>query len=150
MLSLSIAILVLGVFGATILHRHLREAKLLRLREIRHKERMMAMEHNLAAPDTDTARVDSLLGENEGADSSRERMSGTAVHWVRLAALALGLTCLFGGVGAIPGLYFLSDPELRGTWPLGLVPIFAGVGLLLFIRLSRDLADKINSGEKPQ
>ena len=141
---LAIVILILGLFGATILRRHLREAKLLRLREISHKERMMAMERDLPVPKADANRLDSLLGEGEGADTGPDRINSTSVHWIRLAALALGLTFLFGGVGLVPGLYFQSDPFARGTWPLGLVPIFIGTGLLIFVRLSRGLADKIN------
>ena len=141
---LAIVILVLGVFGATILRRHLREAKLLRLREISHRERMTAMERDLPVPDADANRIDSLLGEGEEAGTGPGRMNRTSVHWIRLAALALGLTLLFGGAGAVPGIYFQSDPEIRGTWPFGLVPIFIGVGLLLFVRLSRGLAESID------
>jgi len=40
MLSLAIAVLILGLFGGTILRRHLRGTKLLRLREISNKERI--------------------------------------------------------------------------------------------------------------
>jgi len=141
---LAIVILILGLFGATILRRHLREAKLLRLREISHKERMMAMERDLPVPSADADRIDSLLGEGEGAGTGPGRMNRTSVQWIRLAALALGLTFLFGGAGAVPGIYFQSDPEIRGTWPFGLVPIFIGTGLLLFVRLSRGLSEKID------
>ena len=148
MFWLASVILILGLFGAAILRRHLREAKLLRLREISHKERMMAMEHGLPAPNADADRIDSLLGEGEGAGTGPDRANSTSVHWIRLAALALGLTFLSGGVGVVPGLYFQSDPEARGTWPLGLVPIFIGTGLLIFVRLSRGLAEKINGDEE--
>ena len=102
------------------------------------------MERDLPVPNADAGRIDSLLGEGEGAGTGPGRVNSTSVHWVRLAALALGLTFLFGGVGVVPGLYFQSDPEARGAWALGLVPIFIGAGLLIFVRLSRGLADKIN------
>lgn len=144
MLSFSISILILGLVGAAILRRHLHEAKLLRLREIRHREKITAMERNLPVPDADDAGIDSLLAGDEGAGANLHRSPSTNVHYVRLAALALGLTCFFGGAGAIPGLYLLSDPEVRGTWPLGLVPLFAGAGLLIFVRLSRGLAKNLH------
>ena len=141
---LAIVILILGLFGAAILRRHLREAKLLRLREISHQERMMAMERGLPVPDADANGIESLLGEGEGAATGPGRMNRTSVHWIRLAALAVGLTFLFGGDGAVPGIYFQSDAEIRGTWPFGLVLIFIGAGLLLFVRLSRALSEKID------
>ena len=140
MTSIAIAILILGLFGGTILRRHLREAKLLRLREISHQERMMAMEQNVPAPDANVSRIDSLLVEGEGGAAKPDRFNRTSVNWVRMAALAIGLTLLFGGLGAIPGLYFQVDPEASGAWPLGLVPIFVGAGLLIFVRLSREMA----------
>jgi hypothetical protein len=144
MFWIAIAILILGLFGARILRRHLREAKLLRLREISHKERVMAMERGLPVPNADAERIDSLLGEGEGADASPDRMSSKSVHWIRLVSLALGLTFLFGGVGAVPGLYLQSNPEASGAWPVSLIPIFIGTGLLIFVRLSRGLAEVMN------
>lgn len=148
MIWIAIALLVLGLFGATILRRHLREAKLLRLREISHKERMAAMERDLPVSDAGASRIDSLLGEGDGVGTSPNRASSASVHWVRLTALALGLTCLFGGVGMLPGFYYLSDPEASGLWPLGLVPIFIGMGLLIFVWLSRGLAEKMNGKQE--
>ncbi len=144
MLWFAIALLVIGLSGAAILRRHLREAKLLRLREISHKERMMAMERGLPLPNGGAERLDSLLIGGEGAGPSSDRMSAARAQWTRLAALALGLTLFFGGIGSLPGIYFQSDPQVSGTWPLGLVPILIGVGLLLFVHLSRGLAERMN------
>lgn len=148
MLSLAIVILILGLISVTILQRHLREAKLLRLREISHEERMMAMEHELPIPEVDTSKIDALLCEGYGAAKGPGHVNISSVHWIRLVALALGLILLFGGVGAIPGIYLLSDPEASGTWPLGLVPIFIGTGFLIFFRLSRGLAGKMKGEEE--
>lgn len=144
MIWIAISILVLGLSGAAILRRHLREAKLLGLREISHKERMAAMEREIPVSNPNADRIDSLLGAREEARTDSGRMSRTSVHWVRLVALALGLTFLLGGAGAVPGLYYLADPEASGMWPLGLVAISIGTGLLIFVRLSRGLAEKMN------
>lgn len=146
MVSLAITLLILGLFGATILRRHLRQAKLLRLREILHQERMTAMERDLPVPEADTAKIESLLADGDPADANPGPPGGASVHWIRLAALALGLTCLFGGVGMMPGFYYLPDPEASGLWPLGLIPVLIGLGLLLFVQLSRGLAAKMNCG----
>jgi hypothetical protein len=144
MLWFAIAILILGLVGATILRRHLREAKLLRLREVSHKERMMAMERDLPVPNADANRIDSLLGEDEGTRMRSDPKNSTSVHWIRLAALALGLTSIFGGAGYMAGLYLVTDPDASATWPIGLIPIFIGTGLLIFLLLSKGLAEKIN------
>lgn len=50
-------ILVLGLIGAGMLKRHLREAKQLKLRQLIHEERMKAMEHNLDLPEVDDASL---------------------------------------------------------------------------------------------
>lgn len=141
MLSIAITLLVLGLLGASILRRHLREAKLVRLREIAHRERMMALERGAPLPDTDVQRIESLLGDGAATDS--DRPCAPSSHWVRLAALALGLVCVFGGAGSLPGFYYLSDAEASGMWPIGLIPLFIGAGLLIFVRLSRGLAEKM-------
>lgn len=145
---IGITILILGLFGIGILNRHLRDAKLLRLREISHAERMAVMERGLPLSNGDAERLDSLLIGGEGGEPRPVRANPTGVHWVRLAALALGLTLLFAGLGLIPGLYLQSDSEASGTWPLGLIPILMGAGLLLFVWLSRGLAENIDGKHK--
>jgi hypothetical protein len=77
-------------------------------------------------------------------------MSTTRTYWTRLAALALGLTLLFGGIGLLPAIYLQSDKEFAATWPFGLLPILMGTGLLLFVRLSRDLTEKIDDQREPR
>ena len=54
---LAIVILVLGLIGAGILRKHMREAKQLRLREIIHEERVKAMQHNVTLPDVDDSSL---------------------------------------------------------------------------------------------
>ncbi len=140
----AITLLVLGLLGASILRRHLHEAKLLRLREIVHKERMVAMERDLPVSDAVGTRIDSLLGEGQGADARHARVNSASGHWVRLTALALGLSSLFAGIGILPGFHFVSDADLSGMWSIGLIPIFVGTGLLIFYGLSKRLVEKMN------
>jgi hypothetical protein len=141
---LALTILVLGLFGGAILRRHLRDAKVLRLREVLHEERMAALERDLPLSNGDAEKLDSLLIGGQETEPSSSRMSITGARWTRLTALALGLMLLFAGIGLIPGLYFQSDSEASGTWPLGLIPILMGVGLLIFVWLSRELAEQID------
>jgi len=100
----------------------------------------MAMERSLPVPETDASKIDSLLGEGHGPNW----MTRASAHWIRLTALALGLICIFGGVGLMPALYYQSEVEVSGMWAGGLVPIFIGTGLLIFVRLSRELVEKMN------
>ncbi len=141
---LAITFLVLGIAAALIVRRHLREAKLLRLREITHQEKMAAMKQNPSVPQTDDTQIESLLVGGAHSGILPEPPSRAGVHWVRMAALVLGLAGLFGGVGTGLALYGVSDPEINGMWPMGLIPIFVGIGLLLFVRLSRGFVEKMN------
>jgi hypothetical protein len=145
---IGLTILVLGLFGAGILSRHLRDGKILKLRQISHEERMAAMEHGLQLSNGDAERLDSLLTQGAGGEPSSNRMSSTGAHWIRLVALALGLTLLFAGIGLIPGVYYQSDVEVSGVWPVGLIPILMGAGLLIFVWLSKELAEKIDGKRK--
>lgn len=143
MLWLALTLLILGFVGASIWRRHLHQAKLLRLREISHTERMAAMERDLPVPQSDPAGIGALLGDVERTDTTPDLVSRAGVRWVRFVALALGLTSLFGGLGALPGLYYLADQEASGMWPIGLIPVMVGVGLLIFVLLSRGLAEQL-------
>ena len=79
------------------------------------------------------------------ADIQADYAAGLAAMIPEPATLAvLGLGGLFGGAGSALGHYLEPDPEVTGLWPLGLIPIFIGIGLLLFVRLSRGFADKMN------
>lgn len=150
MISIAITLLVLGLLGAAILRRHLHQAKLLRLREMLHKERMAAMERDLHVPDGDATRIESLIADGGGAPVDSHRLSSAGVRWIRLVALALGLTGVFGGIGVMPGFYYLADPEASGMWTLGLIPLLIGTGLLLFVPLSRGMVDNGNGKQEPR
>ena len=63
---LGFVILVLGLIGAGMLRRHLREAKLLRLRQIIHEERLKATEHDTPLPEVDDMELAARLREKGG------------------------------------------------------------------------------------
>jgi hypothetical protein len=134
-------ILVLGLIGASMLRRHLREGKQLELRRLIHEERMKAMENNLELPEVDdTALVNQILaGFNPNAESEGRGVT-LAILWVRIVALCVGLTAFFGGIATCVAMFYVSDPEVSNYWPMGLIPTLIGLGLLIFFMMSRSLA----------
>jgi hypothetical protein len=138
---LFLILLVLGLVGFNLWRRNLWQDKQLRLREIIHAERMLAMEKNLPLPDTNEERYWDAIG-GLGLAATQETRGG--VFWVRLLALCLGLTCFFGGAGVVTALLVITPEsrdirEMASAWPLGLIPVFVGLGLLLFFLLSKGM-----------
>jgi len=132
-------LLILGLGALGILRRSLRNRQRLRLHEMAHRERMLAMEKGLPVSEVpagsdfdawlDEAWTDRLL------DGGRDRR----------VALALGLVMLFAGVGALLLAWRLpsssADAEaLKLAASLGLIPLMASFGLLLYYRLTRPAA----------
>lgn len=130
-------LLILGLVAAGIWRRYLRDAKLLKLREMVHQERMADVESNPSSEKT-SQQLDELLVEMaEG--QSRPSNPAAAVAWVRLVALCIGLAGVFGGIGTAIGMYAVtSEPEISGAWSMGIIPATVGLGLLVFYMLSRN------------
>ena len=127
-----IAIFVPGLLAAAALAvwaRHLRESKRLAEREMVHRERMVALEKGAALPEL-------LAGLRAPGE-----VPGNGRAWVSQAALLAGLTLLFAGVGLFVGFTMVPDtPETAGLHamaPVGFIPAFAGLGLLLFYDFDR-------------
>jgi hypothetical protein len=136
---LATVLLILGWLALGVLRRYLRNRERLRLHEMAHRERMLAMEKGLPVSEVpagcdfdawlDEAWTDRLL------DGGRDRR----------VALALGLVMLFAGAGALLLAWRLpgssTDAEtVRLAASLGLVPLMASFGLLLYCRLTRPAA----------
>ena len=134
----AVVALVLGLIGLNLLRRHLNEAKQLQLRKILHDERMKAMENGLSLPEADDAQLAGLLGP-VGTPQGRGALFA-GVLWVRLVALCLGAASVLGGAGTAIAMYLVPDQEVQPMWPLGLIPIFIGVGLLIFYGASKGMA----------
>jgi hypothetical protein len=141
---LAVVVLVLGLIGASILRRHLREAKQVRLRQIIHEERLKAMEHNVPLPDVDDTGLARQLEEttNPAGGAGRGGLA-LAVAWIRIVALCIGLASFFGGIGTAIGMYVIKDPEISDYWAVGLIAVFIGLGLLIFYWMSRSLAGMV-------
>jgi hypothetical protein len=128
-------LLILGLIAAGIWQRHLRDAKLLRLREMMHLERMANMESDPSSV-KENQQLDALLLEMAEREP-RPSNPAAGVMWIRLIALCIGLAGLFGGVGIAAGMWATSDPEIHGAWSMGVIPSAVGLGLLVFYYLSR-------------
>jgi len=125
-----IAILTFCIWaGLAIWSRHLREAKRVAMREMIHRERMVALEKGQPLPEVPA-----------DAASSIERGGDTA-SWVSRASLLAGLALTFAGIGLLVSFTLTPNrPETAGLGDLasmGFLPIFTGVGLLLFYVLDR-------------
>jgi hypothetical protein len=128
-----------GFLIARLLKNHLHEAKLLRFREMAHSERMRAMEKDIPVPAIEPDLIEDLLRGGSGQDVSSAENRAAKERLVRLIALCLGLTTLLGGLGLTLGLHFQADTEASGMWGIGLIPTLIGVGLLIFVRLSKSI-----------
>ncbi len=71
--------------------------------------------------------------------ASPETPPGHVLAWFRIMALCFGFLLLFGGVGIVIGFGSSQEPELVQISAIGWIPALAGVGLLVFYRLSRGL-----------
>ncbi len=134
-------ILVLGFVAASIVRRYLHAKQLLDLRRMVHQERMMAWEKGIEqvteaepgsehalAPVVDQRLVDLLRSSEMGM--------GNEAGGQRRAALGVGLFLLCSGLGICVAFALSVEDHTFEAWPIGLIPAMAGVGLLLFHRLS--------------
>ncbi|MDX1382810.1 MAG: DUF6249 domain-containing protein, partial [Thermoanaerobaculia bacterium] len=131
---LLVAAFVLAAWGLVIVGRHLRDSNRIRAREILHKERVLAMERDAPLPPLPEPLS---FDERAGAD-----MSGQVLVWFRIVALCIGFFLLFCGIGMT--IAFSLEESFEEVSTVGWIPTFAGIGLLLFYRLSRGLASELD------
>ena len=99
------------------------------------------MEKGAEVPALDEEIERSLLATGAPAPPRTQR-SIKGLLWVRLTGLCLGWFLLFTGIGMTAGFSLVMDDDIRDVWALGFIPAMAGIGLLLFYRLSRDYAER--------
>jgi len=62
------------------------------------------------------------------------------VHWKPVSPrriAGVGVVVILGGAGALTALIISQDHYLQSLWSMGLIPIFLGVGLLLYAWINR-------------
>jgi hypothetical protein len=132
-------LLILGLLALGVLRRFLRNRQRLRLHEMAHQERMLAMEKGLPVSEVPIGGdFDAWLDE---AWTDRPLDGG----WDRRLALLAGLVMLFGSAGALLVAWLLpvtftpssDDAEmLKLAGAFGAIPLMASFGLFLYYRLT--------------
>ncbi len=126
---------VFGVFVVfvswliVILNRYLAGRNEIVREKMRHAERLAAIDKGVPIPDWGVS-----LRED---DLQSEEMPRRVLRRLRLASLSFGLFLAFGGLGMSTAFYFSGDDELATVASVGLIPMMAGIGLLLFYYLSK-------------
>jgi hypothetical protein len=126
--ALLIILWILGLGALGVWREHLRRRHQERLREMVHRERMLALERQVPLPE--------LLDLQDRTPAPEPGVE--LLGWrPRRPALGCGILALVLG-GGIAASFGLSDlEELRAIWSLGLIPMLVGVGLLLVHFLER-------------
>jgi hypothetical protein len=123
--------ILLGLLG-----ENQRQKRKLARQELLQKERFMAMEKGLPLPEWDAGLLDdegSVISSQEVYERNRERF--------RLVSLCVGLLLAFSGIGMSLAFHFSSDRGFNELDTIGLIPLMAGIGLLLFFALTRPKQD---------
>jgi len=118
---------------------------MLRLKEMAHRERLMALEQGVPVAELpDEELEDELMSRGEAAmvETSGLLGNGKALQWVRVVTLGIGLLSVFSGLGWYVGVRLVPAtsntagiPELAS---LGFIPVLSGIGLLLFYAMTRN------------
>lgn len=93
-----------------------------------HKERMQAIEKGLPYPELPPYAIEDE--EHHGHSPSKP------ISPRKVAGLAIVI--ILGGAGALTALIISQDKHLQSLWSMGLIPIFLGVGLLLYAWINRN------------
>lgn len=131
-------LLILGLTGFGILTRYLRNRDRIRLRELAHRERVLALEKGIAPADLPESPVTDAWVDEPWTTRALD------AGWDRRIALAIGLILLFGGIGLVGALYVVrlvpdvgrEARQVGALAPLGIIPVMTGLGLLLYHRLT--------------
>ena len=117
----------------SLLVKYFRYKNRLKLRELVHKERMVAMEKGIPPPELPEESLEHL---------SEERMwesYNSGNHRINKLALALGLVLLFGGMGFIISMSIFHNLSYG---LLGVIPVMIGIGLLIYYHMTKEPSQK--------
>lgn len=94
--------------AARLIRLQIRAKERVAIREMLHKERILAIERHVPLPEIPL---------------DEERVDRSSTHTIaRLAIVLIGIGC-----GAAAGFYWAPNAELHSVWSLGLVPLTLGV-----------------------
>lgn len=102
---------------------HLRGRRKDKKLELIHKERLAAMEKGIPLPELPEYEESSRPGLVELLAAGRVNP-----RW----PLGVAVLLVTGGAGTTLAMYLSGDPFHRQVWPFGMIPIFLGLGFVLF------------------
>ncbi len=123
--------------GLGIYADNLRRKRNLALQEMFQRERLLAIEKGLPIPDWAPA-----LAAAVSPPQSSEQYFARRIQMFRFMSLCLGIVLAFAGVGMMLAFGLSDDSGFNSMHSLGAIPLFVGVGLLLFYVLTRNAAEK--------
>ena len=110
----------------------------LRLRQMQHRERLAAIDSGSIEGETPPREGDRSMSD----PTMQWKDPSTYTNWFRLTTLGLGFLLMFGGVGMVVAFIIVPDPEMQKVWSIGLIPMMAGFGLVLFAIVSSKLVPR--------
>jgi len=131
----AIVLLILGPLALGVVGRFFRNRQRLRIREMAHRERMLALEKGLPVADLPAGgEFDVWM---DGAANERLLDGG----WDRRVTLGVGLVMLFASIGSLLLAWLLPGTSndavgLRMAAAFGVIPLMASLGMLLYYRLT--------------
>ena len=124
--ALAFAAILAFVWGMKYVHTRKRQEE----RQMIHRERILAMEKGIPLPEFP-------IQEDDSAKSTLLEISNASRSLLPKLTLGCGLIVLFLGTGVLVALKMSPDDQMRDMWTMGFIPVFVGVGLLIYHGLLR-------------
>ena len=125
-LALTFAAMLAFVWGMKYMHTRKRQEE----RQMIHRERTLAMEKGIPLPEFP-------IDEDDSAKSTLLEISNASRSLLPKLTLGCGLILFFLGAGVLVALKMHPDSEMSSMWTMSFIPIFVGVGFLLYHLLLR-------------
>lgn len=122
-----VLLFLVGSFGwAAIwtIRKRAREAQTMKLWEMLHQERLTAIKEGVPLPE-----IPIIEERSEWLDPE---LNHVRAAWLRRLSLIIGLVGVTTGAGLCAAFYWAPDRGFYGMWTIGLIPILAGLGFLLY------------------
>jgi len=121
------------VWGMKYVHTRKRQEE----RQMIHRERILAMEKGIPLPEFP-------IPEDDSAKSTLVEISNASRSLLPKLTLGCGLIVFFLGTGLLVALIMYPDSQTRKMWTMSFIPIFVGVGFLIYHVLLRSMGPSKN------
>jgi hypothetical protein len=106
--------------AARLIRQHIRAKEHVAVREMLHRERILALERGVPLPE---------IPVEETAIAAPDTRRGAVV----LATVLIGI-----GAGTMPAFYLAPNYELHQIWPIGLIPLTVGAACAVSAWMTRN------------